>query len=83
MITAWYTTEISISNGPSLYWGLPGLILEIEENGDKLICSKVVINPRKKAKIKMPNKKSIISVVEYEEILKKKSKEIESIDFTK
>jgi GLPGLI family protein len=83
IITAWYTIEISISNGPSLYWGLPGLILEIEENGDKLICSKVVINPRKKTKIKMPNKKSLISVVEYEEILKKKNKELENVDFTK
>lgn len=83
IITAWYSTDISISNGPSLYWGLPGLILEIEENGDKLICSKVVINPRKKAKIKMPNKKNIISIVEYEEILKKKNKELENVDFTK
>lgn len=29
-ITAWYTPEIKISQGPYLYWGLPGLILEID-----------------------------------------------------
>lgn len=29
-ITAWFTPEIKISQGPYLYWGLPGLILQID-----------------------------------------------------
>lgn len=29
-IVAWFTPEISISNGPANYWGLPGLILGVK-----------------------------------------------------
>jgi len=29
-VNVWYTEEIPISNGPDLYWGLPGLILEAD-----------------------------------------------------
>jgi GLPGLI family protein len=29
-ITAWYT-EIQVNQGPENYWGLPGLILEIND----------------------------------------------------
>jgi GLPGLI family protein len=30
--TAWYTSQIPISNGPTVYHGLPGLILEINDD---------------------------------------------------
>ncbi|MBP1638325.1 MAG: hypothetical protein H6Q18_1114 [Bacteroidetes bacterium] len=30
--TAWYAPEISISDGPWKFWGLPGLILKISDN---------------------------------------------------
>ena len=29
--TAWYTSEIPISDGPYKFWGLPGLILKIAD----------------------------------------------------
>lgn len=31
MITAWYTKEIPVSNGPSIYQGLPGLVIWVED----------------------------------------------------
>lgn len=83
IVTAWYTTEIPISNGPTLYWGLPGLILEIEEDGNKLICSKIVLNPMKKSKIESPKSKDLISTEDYEKIVAKKMKELETSDFMK
>lgn len=45
---AWYTTEIPINNGPYIFEGLPGLILEIEDNDKKYSFIAVGIN--KKAK---------------------------------
>jgi GLPGLI family protein len=40
-ITAWFTPDIPINDGPGTYWGLPGLILyvEIEGNMNKQIYS--------------------------------------------
>lgn len=45
-VTAWYCEEIPINDGPSVYWGLPGLILKVELGGyttitlDKIKISK-------------------------------------------
>jgi GLPGLI family protein len=44
-ITAWYT-EIPVNQGPENYWGLPGLILEINDGKTVILCSKIVLNPK-------------------------------------
>jgi len=71
MITAWYTPEIPVSFGPNNYWGLPGLILEINEPELIILCSKVVLNT-KGATIKAPNKGKKVSQKEFDTIQKKK-----------
>lgn len=38
-ITAWYTPDIPISDGPSSYWGLPGLILYLDINNGMSVFS--------------------------------------------
>ncbi|MGB0837740.1 MAG: GLPGLI family protein [Flavobacteriaceae bacterium] len=30
-VYAWYSEKLPISNGPDVYWGLPGMILEVDE----------------------------------------------------
>lgn len=54
-ITAWYTPEIPVSFGPANYWGLPGLILLLNDESNMLFCSKVVLSNKENHKIKVPN----------------------------
>ena len=75
-VTAWYTMEIPVNQGPGEYWGLPGLILEINEGRTTILCSKIVINPKEKAEIKEPTKGKIVTKQEYDLILKEKTKEM-------
>ena len=44
-VTVWFTPEIHVSHGPENYFGLPGLILEVQNQGRTLICEKIELNP--------------------------------------
>ena len=74
--TAWYTPEIPVSNGPSNYGGLPGLILEINEDKLTIVCSEIVMNPDNKITIEEPTKGKEVSQKEYDEIMDKKQQEM-------
>lgn len=75
-ITAWYTPEIPVSQGPEGYWGLPGLILEINDGKTTILCSKIVLNPKDKVEIKAPTTGKEISQKEYDETVMKKMEEL-------
>lgn len=75
-VTAWYTPEIPVSQGPENYWGLPGLILEVNDGRTTILCSKVVINPKEKAEIKAPTKGEKVTQAKYDEIVLKKTEEM-------
>ena len=55
-VVAWFTPEIPVSTGPSWYQGLPGLILEVNDDKTTILCTKIVLNPDEKSKIKRPKK---------------------------
>lgn len=76
IITAWYTPQIPVSNGPGEYWGLPGLILEINEDRTTILCTEIVLNPAEKVRIKAPEKGKKVSREEYKKIVKKKVEEM-------
>jgi len=75
-ITAWYTLDIPVNTGPAMYWGLPGLILEVNDGSETIICSKIVLNPKDKITIKEPTKGKKVDQAKFEEIMIKKSKEM-------
>ena len=79
-ITAWYTPEIPVNQGPEGYWGLPGLILEVNDGKTVILCSKVVLNSKEKVEIKAPNKGKEISQKEYDETVTKKMKEMSEMN---
>jgi len=72
IVTVWYTPEIPVSLGPDNYWGLPGLILEVNDGSTILLCSKVTLSNKEKFKIKIPNKGEKVSQKEFNQIKKKK-----------
>lgn len=74
-IVAWYTPMIPVSQGPSEYWGLPGLIMEISAGNTTMLCSKIVINPEDKEKIIAPTKGQVVTKKEYNEIITSKMQE--------
>ena len=75
-ITAWYTPEIPVNQGPENYWGLPGLILEVNDGKTILLCSKVVLNTKDKTEIKAPTNGKVVGQKEYDEIVVKKMEEM-------
>ena len=76
VVTAWYTPQIPVSNGPGEYWGLPGLILEINEGRTTILCSEITMNPSEKIDIKEPIKGKEITREEYNKVVKEKMEEM-------
>ena len=76
VITAWYSPEIPVNQGPENYWGLPGLILEVNDGKTSILCSKIVMNTKEKVEIKAPSKGKEVTQKEYDEIVKNKMEEM-------
>ncbi|MDC3229454.1 GLPGLI family protein, partial [Flavobacteriaceae bacterium] len=68
-VTAWYSPQIPISQGPLEYWGLPGLILEVNVGNTTMLCSKIVMNPDEKLKMEAPQKGKEATKKEYKSII--------------
>ncbi|MFN7099911.1 MAG: GLPGLI family protein [Flavobacterium sp.] len=72
VVTAWYTPEIPVSLGPKNYWGLPGLILEVNEGDLIMLCSKVTLSNKEVAEIKKPNTGKKVTQAEFDALEKEK-----------
>jgi GLPGLI family protein len=75
-VTAWYTLQIPVNQGPGEYWGLPGLILEVNADRTTILCSKIIMNPDEKDEIKVPSKGKEVTRQEYTETVQKKMEEM-------
>jgi GLPGLI family protein len=75
-VTAWYTPQIPVNQGPGEYWGLPGLILEVNADRTTILCNKITLNPQQKIEIQAPDKGKVISRSDYNTTVKKKMEEM-------
>ena len=75
IVTAWFTLDIPISQGPAMYYGLPGLILEVNAGNTTILCSKIELN-KKEEIINAPKNGKKINQKKYDELLKKKANEV-------
>jgi len=80
VVTAWYAPEIPVNQGPENYWGLPGLILEINDGTTTILCSKIVLNAKEKVEIKPSKKGKVTSQKEYDETVIKKMEEFREMN---
>ncbi|WP_322971815.1 GLPGLI family protein [Faecalibacter sp. LW9] len=86
VITAWYSTKIPAKNEPENYWGLPGLILEVESEieqgpikGKKIIVISNIKTSNDKKAIEMPKAKSTITEADYEKLQKEQRERFEKM----
>ncbi|MEN2282438.1 GLPGLI family protein [Algoriphagus sp. SE2] len=75
-VVAWFTSQIPVSHGPSEFWGLPGLILELQNNGSTLIAEKIVLNPEEAVEIIVPNKGKEMNSEDYRALADEKMQEM-------
>jgi GLPGLI family protein len=75
-VTAWYSPQIPVSSGPESYWGLPGLILELNADRTTMLCTEIVLNPTESIEIEKPTKGQEVKRDEYNEIIKVKAAEL-------
>ena len=75
-VVAWYSPMIPVSQGPTEYWGLPGLILELSAGNTTMLCNKIVMNPEEKIEIKRPTKGELVTKKQYNEIITGKMQEM-------
>ena len=77
-IVAWFTPQLNVSNGPSDYQGLPGMILQIDVNeGTRMItATEIKLDSIDTSVMVAPNKGKEVTPEEFEKIREEKMKEM-------
>lgn len=79
-VEAWFIYEVPVSTGPDVYWGLPGLILEVQEpkSGTTIALKSLSSNSPSEEQLAAPRRGKKVSWEEFYAIQDKKIKELES-----
>jgi len=78
-IVAWYTPQVPVSHGPSEFWGLPGLIMEVQSGKTTILCSKLILNPKEKVDIEAPSKGKQVTQKEFQDMVMEKTQEMQDM----
>ena len=75
-IVAWYAPEIPVPLGPSIFGGLPGLIMAVERNGETAyVAASVDLTPPATEALIKPDKGSPVNKDEFATLREEKEKE--------
>lgn len=77
-VTAWYCAAIPVNDGPYVYWGLPGVILQVE-TAAQLITATEVNRATSMEQIQVPTSGKKVAREEFEKTREKKMKEMSEI----
>jgi GLPGLI family protein len=69
-VTAWYTPKIPVSYGPNGYNGLPGLILELQNNISTFYIKKINLNLNPEPQIKDLKDIRVLSIYQKDKLIK-------------
>ena len=85
-VVAWYTPDIPISQGPENYWGLPGLIAEVQTEinrgmfkGSKIISLTDIKTSTNTKPIEKPKDKGAISQTEFDKLMQEQRSRFEEM----
>lgn len=77
-IEAWFTPDIPVSAGPAQYGGLPGLILTLAVDSNRVVFTATAIDTTTVVKaLKAPSEGSKVTRAEYDRIVEEKMAELE------
>lgn len=74
-VVAWFTTEIPVSFGPMGYYGLPGLIMQLETASKNYVIQEISL-PKDELSIEIPSKGKEISREDFEKLKKEKQESL-------
>jgi GLPGLI family protein len=75
-VSVWFTPDIPVSAGPASYFGLPGLVLMVQDDNRVLVCTEVQMNVQDKTKLEAPKKGQAVTQKEFSKIREEKMKEM-------
>jgi len=75
-VIAWYTLDIPVSQGPGMFWGLPGLILEVQSEDVVYLCSKIELSKTDSMHIKAPKAGKKISSEKFDNLFAQKLQDL-------
>ena len=75
-VSVWFTPDVPVSAGPASYFGLPGLVLMVQDHNKVLVCTELQMNAKDKIKLEAPKKGQPVTQEEFSEIRKKKTEEM-------
>lgn len=75
-VSVWFTPDIPVSAGPDRFFGLPGLVLMVQDGNRLFVCTEVNMNTTEKIDLVPPNKGKKVTAEELAKIRDEKTKEV-------